>query len=187
MPEYGREIQNMVNYCLTLPTKAERQRCANTIIRVMGNLFPQLRDTPDFTHKLWDHLAIMSGFKLDIDYPYEVIQPATLNTRPASIPYAQGHVHLRHYGKLVENALNHLAEMPDSPERDELIVQTANQMKRDMAMWNRNSLSDAKIFKDIDFLTKGKLCLDPARYHLIKVGMEMDDNPMSYNANSHKR
>ena len=77
LPEYGRSIQNMVDYALTIQDRAERQRCANTIINIMGNMFPHLRDVPDFKHKLWDHLAIMSGFELDIDYPYEIIRKDT--------------------------------------------------------------------------------------------------------------
>ena len=82
LPEYGRSIQNMVDYALTIQDRAERQRCANTIINIMGNMFPHLRDVPDFKHKLWDHLAIMSGFELDIDYPYEIIRKDNLVTRP---------------------------------------------------------------------------------------------------------
>ena len=88
LPEYGRSIQNMVDYALTIQDRAERQRCANTIINIMGNMFPHLRDVPDFKHKLWDHLAIMSGFELDIDYPYEIIRKDNLVTRPDPIPYA---------------------------------------------------------------------------------------------------
>ena len=71
LPEYGRSIQNMVDHALTIEDRSERQRCANTIINIMGNMFPHLRDIPDFKHKLWDHLAIMADFKLDIDYPYD--------------------------------------------------------------------------------------------------------------------
>lgn len=77
LPEYGRSIQNMVDHALTIEDRAERQRCANTIINIMGGMFPHLRDVPDFKHKLWDHLAIMSDFKLDIDYPFEVIPKTT--------------------------------------------------------------------------------------------------------------
>lgn len=87
LPEYGRSIQNMVDHALTIEDRAERQRCANTIINIMGSMFPHLRDVPDFKHKLWDHLAIMSDFNLDIDYPYEVIRKDNLNTRPEVIPY----------------------------------------------------------------------------------------------------
>ena len=78
LPEYGRSIQNMVDHALTIENRSERQRCANTIINIMGNMFPHLRDIPDFKHKLWDHLAIMADFKLDIDYPYEVIRKDNL-------------------------------------------------------------------------------------------------------------
>ena len=87
LPEYGRSVQNMVNHALTIEDRAERQRCANTIVNIMGGMFPQLRDMPDFKHKLWDHLAIMSDFKLDIDYPYEIVKKENLHTHPDAIPY----------------------------------------------------------------------------------------------------
>ena len=98
LPEYGRSIQNMVDYALTIQDRAERQRCANTIINIMGNMFPYLRDVPDFKHKLWDHLAIMSGFELDIDYPYEIIREDNLVTKPEPIPYSTTRMRYRHYG-----------------------------------------------------------------------------------------
>ena len=86
MPEYGRNVQQMVDHCVALKDREERTRCANTIINIMGNLFPHLRDVDDFKHKLWDHLAIMSDFKLDIDYPYEIIKKENLYTRPDTVP-----------------------------------------------------------------------------------------------------
>ena len=87
LPEYGRNIQNMVDYCVTIQDREERKRCANTIINIMGNMFPHLRDVNDFKHILWDHLAIMADFKLDIDYPYEIIKKENLYSRPPRIPY----------------------------------------------------------------------------------------------------
>ena len=81
LPEYGRNVQQMVDHCMTIEDKAERTRCANTIINIMGNLFPHLRDIEDFKHKLWDHLAIMSDFKLDIDYPYEIVKKESLEVK----------------------------------------------------------------------------------------------------------
>ena len=86
LPEYGRNIQNMVDYCLTIEDREERTNCAYSIIATMGNLFPQLRDLSEFKHLLWDHLAIMSDFKLDIDYPYEVVKKETLNICPDRVP-----------------------------------------------------------------------------------------------------
>ena len=86
MPEYGRAVQKMVDHAITIEDRAERQRCANTIIAVMGNMFPQLRDVAEFKHKLWDHLAVMADFKLDIDYPYELADPSTLHPPPNHSP-----------------------------------------------------------------------------------------------------
>ena len=96
MPEYGRAVQKMVDHAITIEDRAERQRCANTIIAIMGNMFPQLRDVADFNHKLWDHLAVMADFKLDIDYPYELVDPATLHPTPERLPYPKGGIRYRH-------------------------------------------------------------------------------------------
>ena len=101
LPEYGRSVQNMVDHALTIEDRAERQRCANAIINIMGGMFPHLRDVPDFKHKLWDHLAIMSDFKLDIDYPYEVVNKENLEVKPDRIPYSEGKIKLKHYGMLL--------------------------------------------------------------------------------------
>ena len=102
LPEYGRNIQNMVDYCVTIQDREERKRCANTIINIMGNMFPHLRDVNDFKHILWDHLAIMADFKLDIDYPYEIIKKENLYSRPPRIPYNNNRIRYRHYGKTLE-------------------------------------------------------------------------------------
>ena len=110
LPEYGRSIQNMVDHALTIEDRAERQRCANTIINIMGNMFPHLRDVPDFKHKLWDHLAIMANFQLDIDYPYEIIRKDNLNTKPESIPYPSTKIRYRHYGRTLEVLIKKAAE-----------------------------------------------------------------------------
>lgn len=184
MPEYGREIQNMVNICLNIKDRAERQRCANTIIGVMGNMFPQLRDTPEFTHKLWDHLAIMADFKLDIDYPYEIVKKSTLTAHPERIPYQNERIRYRHYGRLIQQLLEKLADMPDGQTKDELIELAANQMKRDLASWNRNSLSDDKIFEDIETYTHGKIKPEPSKLHLIAVGNGKNEGS---NTNARKR
>ena len=95
MPEYGRNIQNMVDYCITIQDREERKRCANTIINIMGNMFPHLRDVNDFKHILWDHLAIMADFKLDIDYPYEIVKKEDLYSRPPRIPYNNSRIRNR--------------------------------------------------------------------------------------------
>ena len=99
LPEYGRNIQQMVKHCIAIEDRTERTRCAKTIINIMGNLFPYLRDINDFKHKLWDHLAIMSEFQLDIDYPYEIVQKDNLYIKPARIPYKNSRIKYMHYGR----------------------------------------------------------------------------------------
>lgn len=157
LPEYGRSIQNMVDYALTIEDRKERQRCANTIVDIMGNMFPHLRDVPDFKHKLWDHLAIMSGFKLDIDYPYELIKPDNLQVAPDRIPYSDGKIHYRHYGAVIERLIPKALEMPEGPMRDQLIKMIAIHMKKCYIAWNKDSVDDAKIFEDLADYTDGKI------------------------------
>ncbi len=105
MPEYGRNIQNMVDHCVMLKDKEERRKCAYAVVDIMGNMFPHLRDVNDFKHILWDHLAIMSDFKLDIDYPYEVVTKEDLNTAPGKLNYSRPTMKYRHYGKLLDEKI----------------------------------------------------------------------------------
>lgn len=159
LPEYGRSIQNMVNYALTIENKNERQHCANTIIDVMGNMFPHLRDVPDFKHKLWDHLAIMSDFELDIDYPYEIVRKDNLHTHPDVLPYPQTRIRYRHYGKTIERLISEAITYDDGDEKDHLIALIANHMKKSYTTWNRDSIEDEKINDDLIELSRGKLKL----------------------------
>ena len=137
LPEYGRNVQQMVDHCMTIEDKAERTRCANTIINIMGNLFPHLRDIEDFKHKLWDHLAIMSDFKLDIDYQ--------------GVSSAASDVYKR------------------QPERSALVSMLANHMKKLFYQWNKDSVEDEKILKDLREYTHGVIDLDASTYHLRDV------------------
>ncbi len=159
LPEYGRNIHRMIDYCLSIEDRAERTRCANAIVNIMGNLFPHLRDIDDFRHKLWDHLAIMSDFRLDIDYPYEVIRKEKLDDKPAHVPYASGSIRYRHYGKLLEKMLQKSEEMPEGEERDQLLVYLANHMKKSLASWNKEAVEDEKIYKDLLEYTEHKMPL----------------------------
>jgi hypothetical protein len=160
MPEYGRNIQNMVDYCVALPDREERTRCADTIINIMGNMFPHLRDVNDFKHILWDHLAIMSNFALDIDYPYEVIKPENLHIKPQKLPYTQGKMHYKHYGKIMERMIKKANELEDEEMRKQLAEMLANQMKRAFLTWNKEVVDDSKIFKDLAQLSGGRIVID---------------------------
>ena len=166
LPEYGRSVQNMVDHALTIEDRAERQRCANTIINIMGGMFPHLRDVPDFKHKLWDHLAIMADFKLDIDYPYEIIKKENLHTVPESVPYQASPIKYRHYGKIMEEMLKKAESMPDGPERSALVSMLANHMKKLFYQWNKDSV---EILKDLREYTHGVIDLDASTYHLRDV------------------
>lgn len=166
LPEYGRNIQQMVDYCVTIPDKEERTVCANSIIASMGNLFPQLRDVEDFRHKLWDHLAIMSDFKLDIDYPCEVIKPESLESRPDAIPYKLTPIRFRHYGKYIELLITKAVAMEDGEEKDALVDLIANHMKKQLLMVNPDGVNDARVFKDLAMYSHGNIRLDPSTHRL---------------------
>lgn len=162
MPEYGRIVQQMVDYALTIENREKRQQCAETIVKIMGNFNPQLQGTPDFTHKLWDHLAAMSGYKLDIDYPYEIKSLEDKNKKPEKLAYPMTRIRYRHYGHLLESLIEQISEMEPGPTRDQLSVLVAGQMRQSLQAWNKDSLSAEKIVSDLANYTDGKIQLDPA-------------------------
>ncbi|MBQ8607963.1 MAG: DUF4290 domain-containing protein, partial [Bacteroidaceae bacterium] len=149
LPEYGRSVQNMVDHALTIEDREERQRCANTIVNIMGGMFPHLRDIPDFKRKLWDHLAIMSDFKLDIDYPFEVVKKEDLIIKPETIAYPNGAIRYRHYGGFLEELVKKAVEIEDEVERKQLINLLAIQMKKSLNNWNKEGAEDQKIVDDL--------------------------------------
>ena len=157
IPEYGRAVQKMVDHAMTIEDRAERQRCAESIIAIMGNMFPQLRDVADFNHKLWDHLAIMADFKLDIDYPYELVESDTLHPTPKPLPYPKGGIRYRHYGRCIEEMMKKVCSMQEGEEREELLRLIAAQMKKDYVLWNKDGVEDEKIVEDIREYSNGQI------------------------------
>ena len=160
MPEYGREIQKMVDYAVSLPDKAERLKCAKSIIRLMESKNPQLHDSEDYEQALWDHLYLMSHRQLDIDWPYDVSEAEKILSKPAPLEHPTGNVRLRHYGRLMEEVFEKLKTMPEGEERDELVRLTANQMKRNLAAWGHGSMDDEKVADDLARFTDGKVQID---------------------------
>ena len=187
LPEYGRSIQNMVNYALTIEDRSERQRCANTIIDIMGNMFPHLRDVPDFKHKLWDHLAIMSDFKLDIDYPYEIVREDNLHTRPSVLPYPQTRIRFRHYGKTIEKLISEADKLEDGDEKNHLVALIANHMKKSYTTWNRDSIDDEKIDNDLRDLSRGTLKLNDAILKIMNARVSQYQNRPKNRNNQRRR
>lgn len=168
LPEYGRSVQNMVDYALTIEDRAERQRCANTIVNIMGGMFPHLRDVEDFNHKLWDHLAIMSDFRLDIDYPVEIVKKESLEVKPERIPYSQNNIHYRHYGRFIQDLIQIAVDYPEGDERKQLISMIANHMKKDYLNWNKDGVEDQKILDDLYELSGGKIRVLPEELRLVE-------------------
>ena len=159
IPEYGRNIQKMIDHAVTVETKEERNKVARAIIDVMGQLNPHLRDVTDFKHKLWDHLFIISDFKLDVDSPYPKPTRETFQTKPELLKYPSNDIRYKHYGKTVERIIEKAKAYPDGDEKNALVDQIANLMKRSYLNWNRDSVNDEVILKQLDELSKGELKL----------------------------
>ncbi|MBQ0103674.1 MAG: DUF4290 domain-containing protein [Prevotellaceae bacterium] len=167
LPEYGRCIQNMVNYAKTIEDKAERQRCAFTIIDLMANMQEYSGNEDDFYQKLWNHLAYISNYELDIDYPVEIQHIDEQHIKRDIIPLPQKRIARRHYGAIIEAMAHKLEEMEEGEERFALVQLMANQMKRALANWNINALDDEKIMDDLTELTHGKIQMLPSEITLI--------------------
>jgi hypothetical protein len=157
LPEYGRNIQKMVEYLMTVEDREERNKLAYAVITVMGNMNPHLRDISDFKHKLWDHLSIMSDFKLDIDSPYKKPEPKVFNEKPRRIEYKLNEIKYKHYGRTLEMLIDAASKYPEGEEKEQLIKIIANHMKKSYLTWNREVVTDREIFKDLKELSGGKI------------------------------
>ena len=158
--EYGRSIHQMVAHCVSIEDREERNKCARSIIKTMGNLFPQLRDVEDFNHKLWDHLHVMSDFKLDVDSPYPKPEPESFKTKPKKVQYPNTRIKLGHYGKTIEKLIEEVLAIEEAEERQKATISIANLMKRTYVVWNQNSVKDVVIASDLEKLSGGKLKLE---------------------------
>lgn len=160
LPEYGRNIQNMVDHCLTLEDRDERTRCAYAIVQSMGNLFPELRDPESNDNKLWDHLVIMSEFRLDVDFPCEVIKAESLESKPDTVSRNMGMVRYRQYGRMLPEMIDKVAGMEPGAERDEAAFFLANHIKKLLLAVNKDGVDDAKVFSDLYEMSDGRIRLD---------------------------
>ncbi|MBR0049260.1 MAG: DUF4290 domain-containing protein [Prevotella sp.] len=181
MAEYGREIQKMVDHAVALPTKEERMECARTIVRLMKTKVEGDNGGSDQERALWDHLYIMSHEQLDIDWPYDVSDVEKSLTKPQPMALPKGKPGLRHYGRLVEELWKRLSEMPEGEQRDTLACYTANQMKRDLAIWGHGTIDDEKVVDDLAHFTNGIIRLDLQNFTFEKV------TPMAAEGGKRKR
>ena len=164
---------------MTIENRDERNRLANAVIAIMGNMNPHLRDISDFKHKLWDHLAIMSDFKLDIDSPYEKPQPKILTEKPRRVDYKNSEIRYKHYGRTLEILIDAATKYPEGEEKQQLIKVIANHMKKSYLTWNREVVNDEEIFKNLYELSGGKID--------VKEGIKLSDSREILSKNKRKR
>ena len=169
--EYGREIQQMVDYCVSIPDREERQVCAEAIIDTMRKMNPSDQNINDRMQTLWDHLALMSDFKLDIDYPVEITTAEQMASKPEPVAYPNTRIPVRHYGRALFELFETLKTMEPGEERDTLVRMTANQMKRCLLLWGHGNGDDEKVADDLARFTDGiiQLDLDSFRFDRIDV------------------
>ncbi|GLB51832.1 hypothetical protein NBRC110019_08710 [Neptunitalea chrysea] len=159
IPEYGRHIQKMVNYCKSIADRAERNKVAQSIIGVMGNLNPHLRDVPDFQHKLWDQLFIMADFDLDVDSPYPTPSRELYAQRPEPLNYPQNYPKYRFYGNNIKRMIDVCNSWEEGDLKQALKFSIANHMKKSYLNWNKDVVEDEAIFKHLYELSDGKINL----------------------------
>lgn len=166
LPEYGRHLQELVDYCLQIEDRDERTACAAAIVKALATLHPDIVGPNRDMSKAWDQIMIMSRFRLDVDFPCEVITEEKLSPKPEKIPYTASSMRFRHYGKHIEKMVRKVADMEDSPEKDLLVSMIAHHMKKLMLTHNKEGVSDAKVLRDLALYSEGRIDLDPETYLL---------------------
>ncbi|RKE94930.1 DUF4290 domain-containing protein [Ichthyenterobacterium magnum] len=189
IPEYGRHLQKMINYAKELPTKEERNKVSKAIISVMGNLQPHLRDVPDFQHKLWDQLFIMSDFDLDADSPYEKPSKEELTSRPEPLKYPQNFPKYRFYGNNIKTMIDVANTWEDGELKEALVYTIANHMKKCFLNWNKDTVEDYVIFNHLFELSGGKINLKESKEALSEASnlMKSKKKYSSNNKKHHKK
>ncbi|REE81842.1 uncharacterized protein DUF4290 [Lutibacter oceani] len=169
IPEYGRHIQKLVDYCVSLEDVEERNKMAKAIVDVMGNLQPHLRDVPDFKHKLWDQLFIMSDFKLDVESPYEKPLKEELQAKPEPLAYPKSASKYRFYGNNIQTMIDVALTWEEGEAREALYYAIANHMKKCYLNWNKDTVEDKVIFKHLKELSHKKIDLTESTETLSEV------------------
>lgn len=157
LPEYGRSVHQMVDYLLNVEDREERNTGAKAVIKLMGQLNPQLRDLEDYNHKLWDHLFIMSNFLLDVDSPYPIPDKEEFQSKPNTVPYPTGVQKYRHYGKVITTIIKEASKEEDPEQKESLAIMVGNLMKKTYLQWNKNTVDDLVIWNHLLELSEGKL------------------------------
>jgi len=177
----------MIEHATKLEDRDQRNIAAQTIIGVMGNLMPHLRESHDFKHKLWNHLFIMSEFKLDIDAPYPTPSPDELVEKPNTVPYSQSFIRQKHYGKILIEMIREAAKLDDCPQRDSLIQLLAAQMKKSHSAWNRSEINNEQIAQDILDISDGKIEINPESIKIVEPVKETNYQSQQHGYMSKRR
>ncbi|PLX02496.1 MAG: DUF4290 domain-containing protein [Marinilabiliales bacterium] len=159
IPEYGRNIHKMIDYCISIEDREKRTKTAHAIVKVMGQMNTPNSKGNDFEHKLWDHLFIMSGFNLDIDSPFPAPKKDEISKKPDRLAYSKSEANYPHYGKHIERIISAVADMEEGDKKDAIVLSISNFLKKAYLNWNRDSVNDETILKNLEELSKGKLIL----------------------------
>ncbi len=159
IPEHDRNVQKMADHLMTIEDRKERNKQAQYLIEIIGNLNPKIRNVPDFKHELWDRLFIMSNFTLDVDSPYPKPSPQTFKEKPELLSYPETSNKYRHYGNIMKKMLKYTVEQPQGEYRENLKQALANHMKKTYLIWNKDTVEDSVILKEMNDITEGKLDL----------------------------
>ncbi len=185
--EYGRNVQNMVHYICALPTKEERNRYAQVVIDMMGFLNPHLRDVADFKHKLWDHLHIISDFKIDVDSQYPLPSKEALNFKPKALAYPQNRIKFKHYGHTVEMMIKRAKEITETERKNHMVNSIGNFMKMAYIAWNKDHVTDEQILSDLQTMSNGELDTSNIIFNKIEVKPPVINNPRNAKTNTKGR
>lgn len=179
LPEYGRNVQKMVEHASNIKDKSERDKCVKSIIDFMGQMNPQLRDIKEFTHKLWDHLFIMSQFQLDTTSPYPMPEIEKLKERPEKMPYPKNKIKFPFYGAALENMISYAVKQEDNREKEIMTGMIANHMKKSYLLFNKHSVSNDTIILHLNQLSNNNLKL-PSDFEFIRSSSVINKNQKVY-------
>ena len=186
IPEYGRNIQNMINHLLTIEDRTQRSRAAHFVVSVMTQMNPQAKETDDYLHKLWDHLHIIADFKLDIDSPYEMPANEIQNKKPKHPGYGQEKPKYGHYGHYLMEMIEYAKTLENNEEKRTITLAIANQLKKDYLNWNRETVNDQIIIAELERVSNGALTL-PENTRLISPSEVLGKTPANQAANKKKK
>jgi hypothetical protein len=182
IPEYGRNIQGLVDYAMTIKDREKRNSFVNIIINAMAQVNPSVKETSNYKHKLWDHLFIMSDYKLDVDSPFPKPIPEEVESKPERLSYKSSFIRFRPYGKIIENMIDKIIDMPEGEEKNTLIEMIAQHLKKSYLQWNVSSCDDEMILSHFEQLSHGKLKLHED-FKLHSTKKLLSDHSMQRNKN----